>query len=500
MALSFMTAARLAMAAAFVIPFAAQAQDSDWEKEFWQTARQHASEFERTTRSHFEQMRGDFNAEYAEALNGVWRIYVVKEPTETPIRKEPDRQPVAPAPDKKPTAPVRIIPERIVTPPSVIPPVPQTRPENPTLTLPDRRDAVKVDFFGVVCDIGSYNLPAVSYNAKEMRLGNEWKKLENNSDIASLLADCLRLREALSLCDVGYLWLCEQVAAKIHPADRDSQIFLTSFLLNQSGYDVKLGLTGKGLTLLMHTDLPVNGSYYLTIDNKRYYIREHELGLKQIVTYDAAYAPGDAIPLRMVPDRMPLLDPERKSTVSYSSKRWTGEPEFTVTVSEPEMEFFKGYPMMSWENYIKAPLSENFRSQVIETLRGRLVGLNTFDGVRKLLEYVQFGFDYMTDTEQYHREKINFPEENFYYPANDCEDRSILFATLVSELYGLDVVFLHYDMHLSTAVDFSDPTIKGDFLNIDGHHYVMCDPTFLGARIGMSMPQYKDKKPEVYRR
>lgn len=62
------------------------------------------------------------------------------------------------------------------------------------------------------------------------------------------------------------------------------------------------------------------------------------------------------------------------------------------------------------------------------------------------------------------------------------------------------MVFLHYDMHLSTAVDFSDPTIKGDFLNIDGHHYVMCDPTFLGARIGMSMPQYKDKKPEVYRR
>ncbi len=500
MALSFMTAARLTLAAAFVIPFTAQAQDSDWEKEFWQTARRHAGEFEQTTRSHFEQMRGNFNAEYAEALNGIWKIYVVKEPTETPIRKEPDRQPVAPAPDKKQAPPVRIIPERIVTPPAVIPPVPLTLPENPTLPLPDRRDVVEVDFFGVACDIGSYRLPAVSYNAQQMRLGDEWKTLENDGNMAALLADCLRLREALSLCDVGYQWLCERVAAKIHPDDRNSQNFLTSFLLNQSGYDVKLGLTKKGLTLLMHTDLPVDGYYYLTIDNKRYYIREAELGLERIVTYDAAYAPGDAIPLRMVPDRMPLLDPDRKSTVSYSSCRWTGEPEFTVTVSKPEMEFFRGYPRMSWENYIKAPVSDNFRSQVIETLRSRLAGLNPFDGVRKLLEYVQFGFDYMTDAEQFHREKVNFPEENFYYPANDCEDRAIFFATLVNELYGLDVVLLHYDMHLSTAVDFGDPTIKGDFLNIDGRHYVMCDPTLIGACIGMSMLQYKDKKPEVYRR
>lgn len=497
---SFITAASLALAAAVVIVLPSRAQNSDWEKQFWQTARQHTDEFDKTTKSHFEQMRGDFNAEYAEALDGIWKTYVVKEPTEIPIRKEPKKQPVAPAPDKTPAPPVRIIPEKIITPPSVIPSVPLTLPENPVITLPDREKAVGVDFFGVTCEIGNYRFPTISYDAGKMRLGDEWKDLASDNNAASLLNDCLRLREALSLCDIGYLWLCEQVADKIHPSDRDSRNFLTSFLLNQSGYDVKLGLTPKGLTLLIHTDLPVSRYYYLTIGDKRYYIRESELGLERIVTYDVAYAPGEVIPLRMVPDRMPLLDPDRESTVSYSSKRWIGEPEFIVNVSKPEMEFFRAYPPMSWENYIKAPLSDNFRSQVIETLRKRLNGLNSFDGVRKLLEYVQFGFDYMTDNEQFHCEKINFPEENFYYPANDCEDRAILFATLVNELYGLDVVFLHYDMHLSTAVDFGDPTIKGDFLNIDGHHYVMCDPTFIGARIGMSMPQYKDKKPEVYRR
>ncbi len=163
------------------------------------------------------------------------------------------------------------------------------------------------------------------------------------------------------------------------------------------------------------------------------------------------------------------------------------------------MEFFADYPWMSWEHYIRAPLSDNFRNEVLPPMREMVSGLSTFDGVRKLLSFVQFGFEYMTDNDQYGHEKVNFPEENFYYPANDCEDRSILFATLVREIYGLDVVLLHYPNHLSTAVDFGDPTIKGDAISLDGRHYVMCDPTYIGARIGMTMDQYRGVMPEVYR-
>lgn len=46
------------------------------------------------------------------------------------------------------------------------------------------------------------------------------------------------------------------------------------------------------------------------------------------------------------------------------------------------------------------------------------------------------------------------PRRNYYYPYSDCEDRSILFARLVKDLLGLDVVLLYYPAHIATAVCF----------------------------------------------
>lgn len=502
-----LTTSLLVAAAVAIIPCQAAGQEaqSDWEKAFWERAKEHAKAFDATTRSHFEQMRSNFNAEYADALDGIWKQYEVLPAVQRPQRKDPPKAPVAPPPenpppekDNAPAKPVEIIPAKIVFPPIKIEPVPLTLPDIPRPTLPEGVDGVTFDYFGTTCEIGHYNFDPVDYDSKRMKLGDAWKKIESDNSTEKLINDCLRLRESLSLCDMGYLWLIERIAAEIHPESKDSQVFLTAYILNQTGYDVKLGLTDRGLTLLMNTDLQIYGMYSVKFGNNKYYIREKDLSLRPILSYDGLYAANNAIPLRMVPDRMPQFENQPEST-TYSSKLWLEEPEFTVTVSNPEMHFLADYPQISWEHYLRAPISDNFRQQVIDQLKSKVAGLNTFDGVRKLLSYVQFGFDYMTDNDQYGHEKVNFPEENFFYPANDCEDRSILFATLVREIYGLDVALLHYPNHISTAVDFRDPTIKGDAINIDGHHYVMCDPTFIGAQIGMSQPQYRDIRPEVYK-
>ena len=79
------------------------------------------------------------------------------------------------------------------------------------------------------------------------------------------------------------------------------------------------------------------------------------------------------------------------------------------------------------------------------------------DAVNVLLRFVQTGFSYLTDSEQFGREKFMFPEETLSYPYSDCEDRSFLFAYLVSSLLGLDVIGLDYPGHVATAVKFSSP-------------------------------------------
>ena len=75
-------------------------------------------------------------------------------------------------------------------------------------------------------------------------------------------------------------------------------------------------------------------------------------------------------------------------------------------------------------------------------------------------------------------------------------DRSILFSVLVKDLTGLDVVLLYYPGHLATAVCFNTD-VSGDYLIVEGRRFVVCDPTYINASVGMTMPQYRAVAAEV---
>lgn len=79
---------------------------------------------------------------------------------------------------------------------------------------------------------------------------------------------------------------------------------------------------------------------------------------------------------------------------------------------------------------------------------------------------------------------------------NDCEDRSIVYSILVRDLLGLDVVLVHWPGHLGTAVAFPSE-VEGDYFTIDGQRYTVCDPTYLGADVGITMPQFKGVKATI---
>ena len=148
--------------------------------------------------------------------------------------------------------------------------------------------------------------------------------------------------------------------------------------------------------------------------------------------------------------------------------------------------------------YAEAPLSSHLKEQLLDPLATSIEGLSQEDAANVLINFVQTAFEYQTDDEQWGYERPFFPEETLFYPYSDCEDRSILFARLVKELMGLDVVFLHYPGHLATAVRF-DEEISGDHLMIDGGKYLVCDPTYINASIGMQMPQMEGKDVNVIR-
>ena len=115
-----------------------------------------------------------------------------------------------------------------------------------------------------------------------------------------------------------------------------------------------------------------------------------------------------------------------------------------------------------------------------------------------LLRFVQTAFPYETDQDQFGVEKWQAPEEILYYRLSDCDDRSILYAFLLREVLGWDdVAMLRYPGHLAVAVPQRRIGVSGDSVRVQGESYIVTDPTYIGADVGMAMPQFRNIRPEV---
>ena len=117
------------------------------------------------------------------------------------------------------------------------------------------------------------------------------------------------------------------------------------------------------------------------------------------------------------------------------------------------------------------------------------------EAVDFLLTFVQKSFSYKTDNDQFGRERYLFVEESLNFPYNDCEDRSVLFAWMVRELLGVKVIGLLYPGHMTTAVALKHVKPEYSTVTYQGNQYVIADPTYIGASLGMPMPSYARLKP-----
>ena len=160
------------------------------------------------------------------------------------------------------------------------------------------------------------------------------------------------------------------------------------------------------------------------------------------------------------------------------------------------IDFYKDYPQCDFPVYACAAMSDEFQGTVLPVLEEAVAGKTETEAADMLLNFVQTAFEYKTDNDQFGYEKPFFIDETFYYPYSDCEDRAVLYQTLVKNLLKLDVVLLDYPNHLATAVYFHS-SVEGDFVMVGTKKYIVCDPTYINASIGCAMPQFGDTKAIV---
>ena len=317
-------------------------------------------------------------------------------------------------------------------------------------------------------------LPSVS----EDDVANAWESLSEGA--GHLLEDCLSIRSRERLGDWAYLQLVDSLSVKVFPFSRNERELLFGFLLGKSGYKVRFGRNEGGLTCLYGTEQVIYGKPYFFEDGIHYY--RHREGEGSLSLSDAVPEGPRALDLR-------LTDAPSISDGTMHERRIdVGDISFDYRISQGLLDFYAGYPHT--EMYVKAgaPVSAPIRESVYPALQLAIAGLGEVDATRVILRFVQRLMEHRSDDERWGFEKWNFPEESLFYRCGDCDDHAILFARLVRDLVGLEVLLVSCEVngspHATMAVRFSEPLQGGDCILYEGERYYCCEPSSKTADIG----------------
>ena len=426
-------------------------------------------------------------------------------PQATPVKPQPvapKAEPTTPAkPQATPVKPQPVAPKAEPTTPAK----PQTTPVKPQpkpKAKPAMQSSLQKEFYPSVainyCNTKLYIDASMKgviniTSSQECAVADGYEAL-CRSNYKPLIANCQQAQKDFRLNDWG-VFLFVKTAAEALCNDENSCIVMQQFLLNELGYRAKMARRGdrNQLLLFVATDCMVYGHPYFTKEGLNYYnINGTEACTFYMCNQDSKKA---KTPVAMRLNNVPALN---SGVVSRQRTNKAGNVSVSVNVSKSLMDFYASMPQCDYGVYAKAPVAGSLAQEVLGTLRPLVQGKGEVDAANLLLNFVQTGFKYATDEEQFGFEKPFFVEELFYYPACDCEDRSVLFGWLVRELLGLDVVYLDYPNHIATAVQFKGD-VKGDFLTVDGKRYTVCDPTYIGASIGMTMPNLRSAGVSILR-
>ncbi len=453
-----------------------------------QQAQQRYNDARNKAESEYAAFRKRANEEYAAALERAWQSMNIEPALSVPKEPNPPKPSAPPAPDKVPTTDplpmVKVTPLENPKPAIPAPPIPEPSPTTPSMNF---------IIYGINCNVHT-NVDELSFkltSIDEKGAAEAWKIMSQNK-YDGLLHDCLARRDELHLGDWGYLKLLQAMSEKLLGQGTNEAVLLQMYLLTQSGYNVRLAKVDGHFTLLVPFSRKIYSySYTIIGDNDYYILTKNKSKSKTIEVCKLSFPRERIADIRLA--ELPTLSGKSQPKRTFASERF-GTLKADISVDKSIIEFMNDYPLSNeWDCYALAGLSDNVKKDLYPVLRSQIEGKSIKKAATMLLDFVQTAFDYATDQEQFGYERPLFADESFYYPKNDCEDRSIVYSILVRDLLGLDVALVHWPGHLGTAVAFPEE-VNGDYFTVDGKRYTVCDPTYIGAGIGMTMPTMKDKK------
>lgn len=493
-----------------------EAQNDNF-NDFVRRQSQNFNQFHNDKQAEFDSFRKRVNAEYAEFMRQAWEAFPVHE-AEKP-KKEPDVKPVVyeepkpiPAPAPKPTPtpqpkeedkpvpkedtkplPIAVKPKVVVVPP----PQPAPEPIAPVQPKEEPYKKVSIGYFGTIITIGFPNNDNLKLRAlEENAIADAWKQLSDSRyDIT--VSSALNARKANVLCDWAYMKMLQSITEKQYGKTNEA-VLAQAFLMTQSGYRIRLGMDGTKLYMLVASQYDIFNIRYYVLDGIKFYNVNGDKDVEMHIT-KAKYGKEKSLSLQM--KQLPQLGNEPTPKRTLTSRKGVTA---STSVNKELIDFFNTYPQACfngdqttrWAAYANTPLEQSVKDMLYPPFKKSISGMNERDAVGIVLNWVQTAFEYEYDDKIWGGDRAFFAQETLYYPYCDCEDRAILFSRLVRDLMGLDVVLLYYPGHLAAAVAFNND-VNGDYLMYKNRKYVVCDPTYINAGVGRTMPSMNNQQAQI---
>ena len=394
----------------------------------------------------------------------------------TPAVPTAPATPIAPVSPEKPAAPITPAPEKPVA------------PAKPTA------NTINYNLYGLQLSVPK---PAVAPNltsGAQKEVVAFWKEIKE-SDTKAIVKSFKDAAVNYRLGDWCSLKAVEKYAEIWAKGNVNAARVMTQFLMMSMGYDLRMASANNEVYLLLPFQQQVYANTFIRIDDNKYYVYPNSMPANSSIytcRVPADVDCGQTINLVINPA---YLLPKKDQAFKVSHADLSIEGNINRNIIDLQQE----YPSMDISCYAASIADEDLRQNILSQLRKQLEGKLEMEAANAILHFVQEGFAYKTDGQQFGQgvEKCFFFDELLYFPFCDCEDRSIFFAYLVKEILGLDVLLVGYPGHECTAVALSEAPQRHTSLNYKGKNYYICDPTYMGADVGMCMPKYVNVNPEV---
>lgn len=451
--------------------------------------------FSKHAKAEYEDYRAQCNAEYVKFLERAWKEYKVLPSIPRP-KDEVVPPTIMPRQDKNKKQAKEIPIENVVSP---ILSLPQPKPISPIYEN-DKVEEKNFSFsyMGTTCEVRlPKDLNIRMSGCESCMIATIWKQLATNA-MDNTIRDFLALRLKMQLCDWAYLNLIDTFA-KAFCGHGNEAVIMAAFIYSQSGYKMRLGRDCEKLYLLYGSKHGIYEKGYIVIEGINYYPLDDKVERMEIS--DFSFPQEQSMSL--------YIENAQKFTIRPSAKRKLASEQYhDVTIDSQVnlnlIQFYNTYPssevngnfMTRWKMYADTPMDESVSQMLYPDIKNKIEGLSDVQAVNQILNWVQTAFQYEYDDKVWGHDRAFFAEETLYYPYCDCEDRAILFTRLVRDLLGLKCILVYYPGHLASAVCLKQQ-VNGDYISLDGDVYMICDPTYIGAPVGITMPEMDNRSAKV---